>query len=223
MALMAVDYSPELSPLASPPSCLRHSSIMSRRRLTAPSAVHLALPRGVSARTIGDHFTARLAALVPAALLDHVTAAAHRAERGSPRTATGRLGSHDWRSFHRSPRRPRACGTPRSCHGGGSPRRARFTSHCHGASRLARLAIISPLASPPSCLRHSSVMSRRRLTAPSAVHLALPRGVSARTIGDHFTARLAALVPAATRGRLGSHDTISRRGRSRPACSGYRW
>src|SRR5437773_10927873 len=51
MALMAVDYSPELSPLASPPSCLRHSSIMSRLRLTAPSAVHLALPRGVSART----------------------------------------------------------------------------------------------------------------------------------------------------------------------------
>src|SRR5438094_398878 len=95
MALMAVDYSPELSPLASPPSCLRHSSIMSRLRLTALSAVHLALPRGVSARTIFDHFTARLAALVPAALLDHVTAAAHRAERGSPRTATGRLGSHD--------------------------------------------------------------------------------------------------------------------------------
>src|SRR5256885_15419073 len=49
MALMAVDYSPELSPLASPPSCLRHASIMSRLRLTAPSAVHLALPRGVSA------------------------------------------------------------------------------------------------------------------------------------------------------------------------------
>src|SRR5881296_3160151 len=131
---------------------------MSRLRLTAPSAVHLALPRGVSARTIFDHFTARLAALVPAtlldhvtaaahraergsprtatgrlgtarlaalvpaALLDHVTAAAHRAERGSPRTATGRLGSHDFRSFHRSPRRPRACGTPRSCHGCGSPR-----------------------------------------------------------------------------------------------------
>src|SRR5207247_1200005 len=64
MALMAVDYSPELSPLASPPSCLRHSSIMSRLRLTAPSAVHLALPRGVSARTIFDHFTARLDALV---------------------------------------------------------------------------------------------------------------------------------------------------------------
>src|SRR5204863_664503 len=155
MALMAVDYSPELSPLASPPSCLRHtsamsrrrltalsavhlalprgvsaplasppsclrhSSIMSRLRLTAPSAVHLALPRGVSARTIFDHFTVRLAALVPAALLDHVTAAAHRAERGSPRTATGRLGSHDFRSFHRSPRRPRACGNS-------------------GASRLAR-------------------------------------------------------------------------------------
>src|SRR5439155_10091433 len=129
--------------------------------------------------------TARLAALGPAALLDHVTASAHRAERGSPRTATGRLGSHDFRSFHR--------------------------------------LLISPLASPPSCLRHSSIMSRLRLTAPSAVHLALPRGVSARTIFDHFTARLAALVPAATRGRLGSHDTISRRGRSPPACSGYRW
>src|SRR5204863_8958251 len=81
------------APLASPPSCLRHSSAMSRLRLTAPSAVHLALPRGVSARTIFDHFTVRLAALVPAALLDHVTAAAHRAERGSPRTATGRPGT----------------------------------------------------------------------------------------------------------------------------------
>src|SRR5438034_11547550 len=107
MALMAVDYSPELSPLASPPSCLRHSSIMSRRRLTAPSAVHLALPRGVSARTIGDHFTARLAALVPAALLGHVTAAAPRAPRGSPRPAPGRLRPRAWRSLHPSPPPPR--------------------------------------------------------------------------------------------------------------------
>src|SRR5256886_7497495 len=55
-------------------------------------------------------------------------------------------------------------------------------------------------------------MSRLRLTAPSAVHLALPRGVSARTIFDHFTARLAALVPAADRKstRLNSsHSQIS--------------
>src|SRR5437879_12412048 len=106
MALMAVDYSPELSPLASPPSCLRHASIMSRLRLTAPSAVHLALPRGVSARTIFDHFTARLAALVPAALLGHVTASAHRAPRGSPRTATARLRAHGCRPVPRSAFQP---------------------------------------------------------------------------------------------------------------------
>src|SRR5438094_7070845 len=111
MALMAVDYSPELSPLASPPSCLRQLGGVS-------AAAHRA-ERGSPRTATGRLGTARLAALVPAALLDHVTAAAHRAERGSPRTATGRLGSHDFRSFHRSPRRPRACGNS-------------------GASRLAR-------------------------------------------------------------------------------------
>src|SRR5207245_3794825 len=94
-------------------------------------------------RTATGHLgTARLAALVPAARLGHVTAAAYRAERGSPRTAAGHLGSHDFRSFHRSSRRPRACGNS-------------------GASRLARFSIISPLVSPPSCLRQLESLSAR--------------------------------------------------------------
>src|SRR5207245_9674906 len=98
--------------------------------------------RGSPRTATGQLGTARLAALVPAARLGHVTAAAYRAERGSPRTATGHLGSHDFRSFHRSPRRPRACGNS-------------------GASRLARFSIISPLVSPPSCLRQLGGVSAR--------------------------------------------------------------
>src|SRR5207249_4876463 len=94
MALMAVDYSPELSPLASPPSCLRHSSVMSRLRLTAPSAVHLALPRGVSAPLASPPSCLRHSSIMSRLRLTALSAVHLALPRGVS-------APHDFRSFHR--------------------------------------------------------------------------------------------------------------------------
>src|SRR5436309_1553845 len=57
------------------------------------------------------------------------------------------LGSHGSRTISPLASRRSAHGNLRSFHRCGSPRRARLTSHCHGAPRLARFSIISPLGS----------------------------------------------------------------------------